>query len=249
MRIFGLTGYPLEHSFSEKYFAEKFRNESINDARYLNFPLKDISMLPSLISGTPDLCGLNVTIPHKKAVMAFLDYIDNEASEAGSVNVIRIIRSSGRITLEGYNTDIYGFRESLSPFAVTAISQALVLGTGGSSASVGFVLARMGIKVVFVSRRPAAGSVTYSNLNEEVVAQSKLIVNTTPLGMYPDINGKPAIPYQALTSSHILYDLIYNPAETPFLKEGIKRGCRVINGLEMLKLQAEKSWEIWNYHS
>jgi len=246
MRKYGLIGYPLEHSFSKKYFAEKFKNEGIKNAFYENYPLKNITELLKLINEEKELVGLNVTIPYKEEVIPFLDEIDSDAKEVGAVNVIKILRSGDKIKLKGYNTDIYGFRESLKPFIVKDINQALILGTGGSSKAVAWVLEKLGVKVIFVSRSKKQGSITYRDITDNIIGATQLIVNTTPLGMYPNMENKPDIPYNLLSPSHILYDLIYNPGQTLFLKEGISRGCTVINGLTMLKLQAEKSWEIWN---
>ncbi|MGQ9621724.1 MAG: shikimate dehydrogenase family protein [Bacteroidales bacterium] len=246
MKKYGLIGYPLEHSFSEKYFTDKFKKESISDASYKNYPLRNINELIPLIKSEKDLCGLNITIPYKKDVIPFLNFVENDAIKAGAVNVMKIIRNNDRIILKGYNTDIYGFRESLKPVMDRKIIQAIILGTGGSSGAVDFVLSGMGIKTLLVSRLPKHGCITYENITENIILSSQLIVNTTPLGMYPSTDKKPDIPYHLLTSQHILYDLIYNPEQTLFLKEGIKRKCRVFNGLTMLKLQAEKSWQIWN---
>jgi len=246
MKKYGLIGYPLEHSFSKKYFAEKFKNEKIEDACYYNYPLKSITELVKLIKEENELLGLNVTIPYKEEVISFLDAVDSEALEVGAVNVIKILRSGDKIKLKGYNTDIYGFKESLKPFINKGMKQALILGTGGSSKAVAWVLKKLGVKIIFVSRSNKQGSITYREITDNIIGNTQLIVNTTPLGMYPDTENKPDIPYNLLSPSHILYDLIYNPAQTLFLKEGINRGCTVINGLTMLKLQAEKSWEIWN---
>ncbi|MBP7731268.1 MAG: shikimate dehydrogenase [Bacteroidales bacterium] len=246
MRQFGLIGYPLVHSFSENYFLEKFRNEYINDATYKNYPIKSIDQLLDLINEIPNLLGLNVTIPYKKEVIRYLDLIDKEALEVGAVNVIKIVRRNDKILLKGFNSDIYGFKESLKPLIDSHVRQAIVLGTGGGSSAVAYVLSSMRIPVIFVSRSNKENCITYNDITEELVSLSHLIVNATPLGMFPETDQKPEIPYHALTSDHILYDLIYNPSETLFLKEGEKRGCRTINGLEMLKLQAEKSWQIWN---
>jgi len=200
----------------------------------------------ALIKEENELLGLNVTIPYKEEVISFLDAVDSEALEVGAVNVIKILRSGDKIKLKGYNTDIYGFKESLKPFINKGMKQALILGTGGSSKAVAWVLKKLGVKIIFVSRSNKQGSITYREITDNIIGNTQLIVNTTPLGMYPDTENKPDIPYNLLSPSHILYDLIYNPAQTLFLKEGINRGCTVINGLTMLKLQAEKSWEIWN---
>ncbi len=246
MRKYGLIGFPLEHSFSAAYFHNKFKLESITDAIYKNYPLENIEELTSLINNEIELCGLNVTIPYKKKVFKFLDSIDQQAKNAGSVNVIKIIRFDRKTILKGYNSDIYGFRQSLLPYLDNNVKQALILGTGGSSGAVAYVLDSLNINKIFVSRTPGDNRITYRDITDALIKNTRLIVNTTPIGMYPETDAKPEIPYDLLTKSHILYDLIYNPEKTLFLKEGEKRGCMIINGLSMLKLQAEKSWEIWN---
>ncbi len=246
MRKFGLIGYPLEHSFSAVYFLRKFEREDVADAVYTNYPIQNINELPGLIEKEPELCGLNVTIPYKKQVFKFLDFIDKQAKEAGAVNVIKIIRTERKTILKGYNSDIYGFRESLLPFLGKNVRQALILGTGGSSGSVAYVLENLNINTIFVSRSRKQNCITYQEITPGLMKESNLIVNTTPAGMYPATDAKPDIPYDCLTDSHILYDLIYNPEKTLFLQEGERRGSIVINGLQMLKLQAERSWEIWN---
>lgn len=244
-RLFGLIGYPLTHSFSKRYFSEKFEREGIDGAAYELFPLKDIGHLPDLISQHSNLCGLNVTIPYKEAVIPFLDRLDAEAAAVGAVNTIRI-ESTG---LTGYNTDVFGFEKSLSRFLEensAGIQSALVLGTGGAAKAVGFVLKKMGIAFRFVSRRPGKETLTYEQLDGLVMENSRLLINTTPLGMSPHTDTCPAVPYERLTAGHLLYDLVYNPEKTLFLKQGEARGCPVLNGLEMLYLQAERSWAIWN---
>ncbi|NMC41929.1 MAG: shikimate dehydrogenase [Bacteroidales bacterium] len=246
MRNYGLIGYPLTHSFSESYFRDKFIKEGIKDTFYKNYPIRSLAELPVLIKEAPSLMGLNVTIPYKKDVIEYLNYLDKDAEEAGAVNVIKIIRYDNDIELKGYNTDIYGFMESLRNNLSENVKSALVLGTGGSSAAVTFVLRRLNIDFSYVSRSAGENTYRYEDLDNEIIAAHRLIINTTPLGMYPDTDHKPLIPYNALSENHVLYDLIYNPPETLFLHEGKKAGCLTINGLEMLKLQAEKSWEIWN---
>jgi shikimate dehydrogenase len=246
MRKFGLIGYPLGHSFSQKYFTGKFRNENIPDCSYENFPLKDINRLNELLKLETDLAGLNVTIPHKSDVIRFLDDISPEAEEVGAVNVIKITRDKKEIILSGFNSDVYGFTQSILPFLKKHTGNALVLGTGGSSRAVCYALAKIGLDVTLVSRKHQPGMITYSDVDDLVMKNTSLIVNTTPLGMFPDTTGKPEIDYNLLTSRHILFDLVYNPEMTAFLKEGQERGCTVIGGLKMLHLQAEKSWEIWN---
>ena len=246
MRKFGLIGYPLGHSFSKKYFAEKFNNEHINDCLYENYPLSDILQLENLIVSESALCGLNVTIPYKSAVTRFLDFIEPEAKQIGAVNVLKIKRIDGRIKLYGYNSDVTGIRDTLFPYIKDGINQAIVLGTGGSSLAVCHVLKSFGIKVVNISIIKKPDVLTYSEIDNELIYNSKIIVNTTPLGMFPDIESKPDLDYQMLNKNHILFDLVYNPEKTSFLKAGEDRGCTVIGGLKMLHSQAERSWDIWN---
>lgn len=247
MRIYGLIGYPLSHSFSVGYFAEKFKIEGIENTIYQNFPIENINLLPDIINNNSNLLGLNVTIPYKTQVIPYLDQLSESASAIGAVNTIKIIRNGRTTILRGYNTDEYGFRNSLLPYLNENHKKALILGTGGASKAVEYVLQQLSISYMLVSRKPtAANQLAYENLNHAVVHEHKLIINTSPLGMYPNIEQYPALPYHALTSNHILYDLIYNPSETAFMKQGISNGATVINGLKMLHLQAEKAWEIWN---
>lgn len=245
MRKFGLIGYPLGHSFSKKYFTEKFIKEGIPDCAYENYPLTDISQLHELLSDT-ELAGLNVTIPYKTAVMPFLGRIDPEAAAVGAVNVIKIKRYPDSIEMGGFNSDIYGIADTLKPVMKKGIRKALVLGTGGSSKAVCHVLTSMNIDYLLVSRHKKAGCLTYHDLDKHVLGSVGLIVNTTPLGMYPLITGSPEINYDLLGPDHILFDLVYNPEITTFLRKGQERGCIVLSGLKMLHSQAEKSWEIWN---
>lgn len=246
MRKFGLIGYPLGHSFSKKYFTEKFQNERIRNCSYELYPIENVNILPELIRNEPDLTGLNVTIPYKTSVMALLDEISAEAQDVGAVNTVKIKRTGGKAFLSGFNSDVTGFRDSLIPYLRSDIDSALILGTGGSSRAVVYVLKQLGMNVLLVSRKAEKGSVTYADLDPGLFSETFLIVNTTPLGMFPAIEGKPAIDYNLLGPKHILYDLVYNPEKTSFLKMGKERGCVTISGLRMLHLQAEKSWEIWN---
>jgi shikimate dehydrogenase len=246
MRIFGLIGFPLGHSFSKQYFAEKFSREGISDAIYENFPLEDIDMFPMLIANKKELAGLNVTIPHKTNIIRFLTETDKEAADAGAVNVIKITKRGGIKMLKGFNTDIYGFRESLVPHLKPYHHKALILGTGGSSLAVKYVLRSLGIEYINVSRTPSLLNIAYNDITDELLKKSTVIINTTPLGMYPEIEFCPDINYMVLTEKHILYDLIYNPSVTKFLSKGEERGCTTMNGMKMLELQAEKSWRIWN---
>jgi len=246
MRKFGLIGYPLGHSFSRKYFTDKFHNEQITDCLYENFPLTDISQIKGLIMNEPDLNGFNVTIPYKTEIIKYLTNISPEANEIGAVNVVKINRSGVKPELSGFNSDITGIRDSLSTYINKDIKNALVLGTGGSSKAVCFVLRKMGIKVITVSRSRSTDSVSYSDIYSALIKKSGLIVNTTPLGMYPNVETFPEIDYGLLGKEHVLFDLVYNPEITAFLRKGSERGCSVISGLKMLQSQAERSWEIWN---
>lgn len=241
MRKFGLIGFPLTHSFSKKHFEEKFKREQIADCSYDLFELKNIEELPSLIKSNPDLVGLNVTIPYKESAIPFLDFTANEAKQIGAVNCIKIIDG----LLAGYNTDVFGFEISLIKILPVQQVHAFVLGTGGSSKAVQYVFKKLQIPFTVVSRNPDENSITYFDMANHM-KERNLIINTTPLGMYPDEKHCPDIPYELLTPNDILFDLIYNPSETLFLKLGRDWGCKTKNGLEMLQLQAEKSWEIWN---
>jgi len=246
-KVLGLIGYPLGHSFSAGYFKEKFSKESITGFEYNNFEISDIKLLPDIIKNNPELVGLNVTIPYKEAVIPFLDVLDISAKNVGAVNTIKIDRSGDKIKLTGYNTDTYGFRESLKPSLSMHHQNALILGTGGAAKAAEFVLKDIGLKVLFVSRKPSKeNEVSYDSLNETAMQNFPLIVNSSPIGMHPNIDQCPDIPYQFLNSKNLLFDLIYNPEETLFLKKGKEKGTLIQNGLPMLMLQAEKAWEIWN---
>jgi shikimate dehydrogenase len=247
MRTYGLIGFPLGHSFSKSYFAKKFREENIRDASYESFELKNIEEFPQLLKSYPDLKGLNVTIPYKEQIIKFLTDLDNSATRVGAVNVIRFV---GEDQLIGYNSDYYGFRLSLEKWLDTDLSKvkALILGTGGAAKAVKAVCEDAGISYLTVSRNPLKASVSYADLNDDpsLVESYKLIINTTPLGMHPRENEMPNLPYQILDNGFYLYDLIYNPVTTLFMEKGQEQGARVKNGFEMLVLQAEKSWSIWN---
>lgn len=237
--MYGIIGYPLSHSFSPGYFREKFRQLGIA-ASYDAFPLEAITALPALLEQHPALRGLNVTIPYKQAVMAWLDALDDTAAAVGAVNCIRI--DNGR--LKGYNTDCIGFLESLEPLLEAQHRQALVLGTGGAAKAVQYALQQLGIRYKLVSR--SGGDLRYSDLDAALVNDYKLIVNTTPLGMYPAVDACPELPYEALGPQHLLYDLVYNPEETLFLQKGKARGAVIKNGYDMLIGQAEAGWRIWH---
>ena len=245
-RRFGLIGYPLAHSFSKKFFSDKFSREGI-DAEYLNYEIENISLLPQIITSDHELIGLNVTIPYKQEVIKLLDNTDDVAAEIKAVNTIRIIRNGDQLSLEGYNTDIIGFRNSIKPLLQKYHHKALILGTGGASKAIIKVLTDLGIETIIVSRNPQyKGEISYDDLDEAMLENYKIIVNTTPIGTFPNVEGCPAIPFEFITEQHLLYDLVYNPPLTEFLKQGQLRGATIKNGLEMLHLQALASWEIWN---
>lgn len=246
MKKYGLIGYPLGHSFSMGYFNEKFRNEGVN-ATYENFEIPQITNLPEVIQANPELSGFNVTIPYKEQVIPYLDDLDKEtAKRIGAVNVIKIIRSNKKTKLVGYNSDIVGFTQSIEPFVEDHHQKALILGTGGASKAIYCGLQDLGIESTFVSRNKKGDKfINYSDLTPEIMESHHVIVNCTPLGMYPKINECPDIPYNLLTPKHLLYDLLYNPDETLFMKKGKSQGAMVKNGLEMLLLQAFEAWNIW----
>jgi shikimate dehydrogenase len=247
MRLFGLIGYPLSHSFSAKYFKEKFATEGIPNAEYRLFPLENISEITSLIELQPDLQGFNITIPYKVAILPYLNQISEDAKSVGAVNCVKIERNTSEVKLSGYNTDVYGFKGSLKPFLKPFHKRALVLGTGGASKAVCFTLKELGIEYTLVSRSGNEVSLlNYSKLTDKIINDNLLIINTSPVGTFPDTDKCPDIPYSSLSSNHLLFDLIYNPAETMFLKIGREAGATILNGAKMLELQAEKSWEIWN---
>ncbi|MDX9942992.1 MAG: shikimate dehydrogenase [Bacteroidales bacterium] len=247
MRIFGLIGYPLGHSWSARFFNEKFRRENISDAVYKTFPIESIEELPALLQSEPELAGLNVTIPYKQQVIHYLDALGGAASKIRAVNTIRIIRKGNKPELIGYNTDVDGFRESLAASVTPLPQKALVLGTGGASKAVCWVLKELGCEYRLVSRKPSDIQIlSYDELDREVILGHSLIINTTPLGMMPNIETCPPIPYQWLNSRHLLFDLVYNPPETLFLKRGKAQGCKTLNGEAMLTGQALRAWEIWN---
>ncbi|MBN8825264.1 MULTISPECIES: shikimate dehydrogenase [unclassified Spirosoma] len=245
MNRYGLIGFPLTHSFSQRYFSEKFRREGIENSQYDLFELPDITALPELLT-LPNLRGLNVTIPHKQAVLPYLNRLDTSAEKIGAVNVIKLEADGSKI---GYNSDYYGFRQSLTNWLTslgrTAINlNALVLGTGGASKAVTVALSDLGIPYKFVSRTKTSDQLTYDEV-EAFLPDYHLLINGSPIGTYPKIDQAPALPYHLLTNKHLLYDLVYNPAETLFMKRGLEQGAAVHNGLRMLELQAEKAWEIW----
>ena len=245
MDKYGLIGYPLGHSFSIGYFNERFENENI-DAEYINFEIPTIDDLPEVLASNPQLKGLNVTIPYKEKVLPFLDSVSPEARAIGAVNVIRVTHKGNKVTLKGFNSDVIGFTKSIEPMLEKHHKKALILGTGGASKAINYGLKSLGLETVFVSRYERPGTIQYESITPEVVKEYNVIVNCTPLGMYPQSDVCPELPYEALDSHNILYDLIYNPDQTLFMKKGLAHGAQVKNGLEMLLLQAFASWEFWN---
>lgn len=245
MDIYGLIGYPLGHSFSVGYFNEKFQNEGI-DAKYVNFEIPQIDMLEEVIASNPDLKGLNVTIPYKEKVISYLDNVSPEARTIGAVNVIRVIHKGKSVILKGYNSDVIGFTQSIEPRLEPYHKKALILGTGGASKAVNYGLKSLGLETVLVSRYERPGTIQYEKLTPDDIREYNVIVNCTPCGMFPHTNKCPNLPYEAMDSHTLLYDLIYNPDETLFMYKGRKQGATVVNGLEMLLLQAFVSWEIWH---
>ena len=245
MDKYGLTGYPLGHSFSVGYFNEKFSNEHIN-AKYINFEIPSIEDFAEVIESNPELRGLNVTIPYKEQVIPYLDSLSPEANAIGAVNVIRITRKGDKTHLKGFNSDVIGFTRSIEPLLERHHKKALILGTGGASKAVDYGLRSLGIETKFVSRTKRPGFFTYEEITPEIIKDYNIIVNCTPLGMYPNTDVCPTLPYEAMDSHNLLYDLLYNPDETLFMQKGKEHGAITKNGLEMLLLQAFASWEFWN---
>ena len=246
MRLYGLIGEPLTHSFSEKYFSEKFEKESIEDCEYRLFPISSIHELPELINNNPNLVGLNITTPYKTQILDYVDSRDEITKSVGASNTVSIIRSSNKISLKAFNTDIFGFRNSIKPLLEKNQKKALILGSGGASKAVEFVLKSFKIEYLVVSRKPSKNQISFQNLKKDIIEDYKVIINATPLGVFPNIKTKPEIPYNIISKNHLLFDLTYNPIESEFLKIGKKQGAKTKNGLEMLHLQAEQSWKIWN---
>ena len=252
MTTYGLIGYPLGHSFSRKFFTEKFEQEDI-DAQYLNFEIPSIEEFPNIIASHPELLGLNVTIPYKQQVMQYLDEISPEAKAIGAVNVVRCQRSTvnGQPKLTGYNSDVIGFVESIKPLLKPHHKKALILGTGGASKAIHYGLEeKLGMETLFVSRKLSTvncqlSTITYNDITKDLLQDYTVIVNCSPVGMFPKVDECPALPYEAMNENHLLYDLVYNPLETLFMKKGAAQGATVKNGLEMLHLQAIASWEFW----
>lgn len=245
MDKYGLIGYPLGHSFSIGYFNEKFQNEG-TDATYENFEIASIDEFPEVIDINPELRGLNVTIPYKEKVISYLDTLSPEARAIGAVNVIKVEHKGKKVVLKGYNSDVIGFTRSIEPLLERYHKKALILGTGGAAKAIGYGLKALGLETVMVSRFDRPGAIRYEQVTPEVIKAYNVVVNCTPTGMYPQADECPALPYEAMDSHTLLYDLIYNPDETLFMKRGKDHGATVKNGLEMLLLQAFASWEFWN---
>ena len=244
MKQFGLIGWPLVHSFSKRYFTDKFERESI-DARYNLYELEDIYDFPALLD-IEDLWGLNVTIPYKEKVIDYLDELDETAASIGAVNVIKLIRTERGLKLRGYNSDAIGFEKSLTPLLKPYHTSALILGTGGASKAIDYTLRKLGIETTLVSRTSKPDVLTYEQLNEEILTRHLLIINASPVGTFPHSTECPQIPYEFITGKHLLFDVVYNPAETLFLQKGKEHGAQTLNGQGMLIGQAEAAWEIWN---
>lgn len=244
MSTYGLIGYPLGHSFSKLYFTEKFNKENINSI-YNLFPIENINLVSDLISSNLDLRGFNVTIPYKEQIIPFLDEVEEEASAIGAVNVVKIIERDGKRILKGYNSDIYGFYESIRPLIKTCHKKALILGTGGASKAIAAMLRKLNIIYTFVSRSAKDGQLSYLDIDAQIMKEYTVIINCSPVGMSPNVDEAPMLPYEYFTDEHIAYDLVYNPLETKFLKLAKEHGATTKNGLEMLYLQAERAWSIW----
>lgn len=244
MRRFGLIGKNISYSFSRTHFTKKFKKEGITDCRYDNFDIPSISEFPKIIEKTQDLSGLNVTIPYKESVIPYLDKLNGKAKAIGAVNTIKVTKKGKLI---GYNTDYYGFKKSIEPLLKEHHKKALILGTGGASKGIAFALKKLNISATFVSRNPSSKKeYSYENLNKTILTDHSLIINCTPLGTFPNLKECPNIPYECITNKHLLFDLIYNPTETEFLRRGKNQGATICNGSKMLHFQAEKAWKIWN---
>lgn len=248
MKTFGLIGYRLGYSFSKKFFTEKFEKEGLNEHEYVNFELDSIEEFPGIFEKNPNISGLNCTIPYKQQIMKFMDQIDAEAAEVGAVNTVKVIRDNGTLKLVGYNSDVYGFENSLKPMLSDKHKKALILGTGGASKAIKYILTKLGIEYVSASieEQLFEKEIRYSNIDEKMIREHLIIINATPLGTFPNVDNCADIPYQIITADHVMFDLVYNPEETLFMKKGKEKGASVKNGLEMLHLQAIRSWEIWN---
>ncbi|WP_293914118.1 MULTISPECIES: shikimate dehydrogenase family protein [unclassified Sphingobacterium] len=246
MKKLGLIGFPLGHSFSKKYYLEKFEKEHIRGIDYNLYPLEDIHQFPDLYQETDGLYGVNVTIPYKQTIIPFLDELSPEAQQMNAVNCIQIKKKDEGYHLKGFNTDAFGFEESLKPLLKPHHNKALILGNGGAAQAVVFSLQKLGITYTFVSRTKTDTNLTYSDLNDTIIKENTLIINCSPLGTYPNVDTCPDIPYESISEEHLLYDLVYNPEVTLFLKMGLEKGAAIKNGYDMLLLQAERNWIIWN---
>jgi len=248
MKTYGLIGYKLGHSFSRNFFTEKFKNEGLEGYEYINFELDSIEDFPAIFSLDKSICGLNCTIPYKQQIMQFMNEIDEEAAEIGAVNTVKITLHNGKQILKGFNTDLYGFENSLRPMLEEKHKKALILGTGGASKAIKYLFGKMGIEYLSATTKSELEEkeISYNQLTKNLMEEYLIVINATPLGTFPKVDTCPDIPYQFVGSDHVFYDLVYNPAETLFLKKGREQGAKTKNGLEMLHLQALKSWEIWN---
>lgn len=246
MKKYGLIGYPLSHSFSKKHFTEKFVQEHIDNCEYELYPIENADLFPGLISSDEEICGINVTIPYKVDILAYVKELDDAAAKIGAVNCIDIRRENGKVIYKGYNTDAYGFEASLKPFLKEHHTKAIIFGDGGAAKAIKYVLDKLEISFLIVTRKPSDNSILYEELNEELLKEHTVLINTTPLGMSPNADTFPEIPYEFITEKHLAYDLVYNPELTQFLAKAQAGGAAVKNGLEMLYLQAERSWDIWN---
>jgi len=242
-KIYGLVGFPLGHSFSKRYFSERFKQKKIN-AKYQLFEIEDINTIMKIV-GKDKISGLNITIPYKEQVIEYVNELDNTALDVGAVNVLKIVRNKNHVHLKGYNTDVVGFEKSIKPLLKSYHKKALILGTGGASKAIVYVLNKLGIETTYVSRTEKSGVLTYHSIDKGVMSENLIIVNATPLGTFPNTDTYPDIPYQHITGKHLLYDVVYNPAETIFLKKGKEQGAETINGEQMLVEQAEAAWDIW----
>jgi len=248
MKTYGLIGHRLGYSFSRNFFTEKFAKENLSEHEYLNFELDTIDEFPGIFEKGKEICGLNCTIPYKQQIMQFLDEIDAEAAEIGAVNTVKIINQNGKRILKGFNTDIYGFENSLRPMLGEKHQKALILGTGGASKAIKYILNKLQIEFVSASIEDQLyeKEIRYNQIDEELLKEYLIVIHATPIGTFPNVDICPDIPYQSITSEHVLFDLVYNPEETLFLKKGKAQGAKTKNGLEMLHLQALRAWEIWN---
>ncbi|WP_024990050.1 shikimate dehydrogenase family protein [Segatella albensis] len=244
MEKYGLIGYPLGHSFSKNYFNEKFENEGIS-AKYINFEIPNIQNLPEVIDSNPELQGFNVTIPYKEKVISYLDSVSPEARAIGAVNVVKVTHKGNKVVLKGYNSDVIGFTRSIEPMLEPCHKKALILGTGGASKAINYGLKSLGLETLFVSRFERENTIQYEKITPEIIKEYNVIVNCTPVGMYPHADECPLLPYEAMDTHTLLYDLIYNPDQTLFMRKGAEQGATVKNGLEMLLLQAFASWDFW----